>query len=250
MKRRALLPDAGLPSKRAKSTHLQDDVAGEWDNMESEGEEVVLEDNALLDEDEHGQEQKGEREEEKKRQKAPKSRNKSQLKKPVADEYRIGRILAEQFFGSRGKNERFFLVDWVPSCVKHTKNSSSVRAEKIADRDEHWDNNHSTHWGHDTVLRVENPTSDDSGPMFRQMIDSILQQYETYMSGDLHINESLEAHVAEIFSQDEWDFLNPTEEQKVMQAADAANELPQKLLLRHPLERTVRSKSLKMIQTT
>ncbi|KAL1605825.1 hypothetical protein SLS59_002944 [Nothophoma quercina] len=179
-----------------------------------------------------------EKEEEKKSEKAPRNRDKSQLKKPVAGEYRIRRILAERLFESRGKNERFFLVDWFSSCVKHTKNGSSVKAEKVADWDEHWDNNHTTPWSHDTVLRVENPTSDDSGPIFRQMIDIILQQYEAYMSGDLYTNSSLEAHVAEVFSQDEWDFLDPTEEQKAMQASDAANELPQKLLLRHLLERT------------
>lgn len=64
IKRRALLSEAKLPNKRAKSTHHQDDVGEEWDDMESEGEEVVLEINALLDEEEHGQEQEGEREEE------------------------------------------------------------------------------------------------------------------------------------------------------------------------------------------
>lgn len=63
-KRRALLPEAKLPNKRAKSTHHHDDGEKEWDNTESEGEEVVLEDNFLLGEEEHGQGREGERKEE------------------------------------------------------------------------------------------------------------------------------------------------------------------------------------------
>lgn len=74
-----------------------------------------------------------------------------------------------------------------------------------------WDNNKMLHtftWGHDTVYKITNPTSDDVQPLVRQMIESVLQMYQEYMRAR---GRNVQAFAEELFISDDWEFLDSEE---------------------------------------
>ncbi|KAJ4335497.1 hypothetical protein N0V95_008882 [Ascochyta clinopodiicola] len=137
-------------------------------------------------------------------------RNNTVLKKPkILKQFDIRRILAERDVGK----ERFYNVDWYPSWVK----AKTVRKPNIDD----WETTrerYTLQWDHDTVYRIANPSGDTSDEMIRQLLESVLQMYQTYM------NKPPNEIAGELFQHDDWEFYSPKDRKAAIQAAADADD--------------------------
>lgn len=145
------------------------------------------------------------------------NRSRAKLEAPkVPRAFDIRRILAQRKVGT----ETFYNVDWFPCWVKarsvqkpvidewNANGPKSNGAESINDR--------TLEWGHDTVYRVDNPTSDDSPEHARVMMEGVFQKYTEYM------NRTGADLAMELFKKDDWEFLDPSEQKKAVKAATQA----------------------------
>lgn len=117
-------------------------------------------------------------------------------KPDISDKYTVRRVLAQRDVGGKS----FYLVDWFPSWVP----APSVRKKEV----EEWTDNkadHTLQWGHDTVYKAKNPTSDDEGPLIQQVIESVLLMYSEYMDPATSTTGRSIAQLAEeLFKDDDW----------------------------------------------
>ncbi|KAF9694184.1 hypothetical protein EKO04_008013 [Ascochyta lentis] len=144
-----------------------------------------------------------------KKDEQPKNRSKAQLRKPkITAQFDVRRILAQRDVG----DESFYQVDWYPSWVK----AKAVRQPNIDD----WEGNEARtfQWGEDTVYKVGNPTSDTSPDMARQVLESVLEKYQTYM------NQPPAEVATDLFEHDDWEFFSNEDHNDAVQAAADADD--------------------------
>ncbi|KAF1348372.1 hypothetical protein EJ07DRAFT_160087 [Lizonia empirigonia] len=147
----------------------------------------------------------------------------SRIEKPkIPKTFPIRRILAQRNVGG----ETFYTVDWYPSWVK----ASTVRTALI----DEWNDNtaHTIQWGHDTVYKVDNPTSDTSAEHVRQLIEGVLVKYTAFMA------RAPEDIAAELFQHDDWEFLNDEQLSLAINAGDTAGSPHPTISAAEVLQRT------------
>lgn len=147
----------------------------------------------------------------------------SRIEKPkIPKTFPIRRILAQRNVGG----ETFYTVDWYPSWVK----ASTVRTALI----DEWNDNaaHTIQWGHDTVYKVDNPTSDTSAEHVRQLIEGVLVKYTAFMA------RAPEDIAAELFQHDDWEFLDDEQLSLAIDAGDTAGSPHPTISAAEVLQRT------------
>ena len=146
----------------------------------------------------------------------------------ISNKYSIRRILAQ----SNVDEDTFYLVDWYPTWIEAEK----VRRKEIRESNDN-ETPHTTQWGRRTVYKTKNPTSDDEGPLVRQLMESVLMVYQEYIDPNTDKTDRRVDLVAqELFRDDEWDFFSDTNnlaEYLTVASANRTNNITAAEIMRH-----------------
>lgn len=149
--------------------------------------------------------------------------NTSHKKPYTSNNYVIRRILAQRSVDEK-KEKIFYKVDWFPTWVSAAAPAIRRRPEVVQE----WDQNtaaHTIRWGHDTVYKVLNPTSDDESALVRQVIDTVLEKYTAYMSPDTSTTgRTAESLAADLFIDTDWTFPDDSANDAELRFAHADTE--------------------------
>lgn len=150
------------------------------------------------------------------------------VKPKVSNRYDIRRILNQRVVGS----QTYYRVDWYPSWVQ----ARSVKQPELDDWNSNRRDKKTFGWDSDIVYKMDNPTSDDSKEYVRQLLEGVVMKYKEFVNPPVPSTAAAialatetgkpiptpESRAAELFENDDWEFLNDGHRQEARQTAAAA----------------------------